>query len=87
MVARLGAVRTNNWVQECTGLGFASATAGYQTLLTVPADQLVAGHSYVAVITGTCGAFWHRTASNPWTSAELSATLGGLFNWLNPRRF
>jgi len=81
MVARLGAVRTSNMAQEVTGLGFGSLTAGYQTLLTVPAAELVAGHSYVAVITGTCGAFWHRTASNPWTTAELTAKLGPLYPW------
>lgn len=80
---RLASVRTNNYAQEVVTTGVA-ALDGFSLLLTIPKEELVLGHSYVAVITGTCGAFWHRQATRKWRSAELTARLGpSTFTWKN----
>lgn len=75
MVNRLAAARTNNFAQEVTTQSI-GLLANFSKILTVPKAELVAGHSYAAVVTGTCGAFYHRVAANPFTAAQITGLLG-----------
>lgn len=82
MVNRLAAARTNNWAIEVTSQAM-GLLANFTKILTVPKAELVAGHSYTAVVTGTCGAFWHRVPANPFTAAQITALVGsGNYFWM-----
>ena len=82
MVNRLGAARSNNFAQEVTTKSI-GLRAGFSVIVTVPKEELAAGHSYAAVITGTCGAFYHPVPSNPFFAAQITGLVGStnyLFN-------
>lgn len=82
MVNRLAAARTNNFAIEVTSKA-TGLVANFQKILTVPKEELVAGHVYAAVVTGTCGTFWHEVASNPFTAAQITALVGfGNYFWM-----